>query len=117
MMRPYVQVGSVHTVYHHRPDLDTNETCDLGCKHKVYTHEVKRITVTSIESVFIKALHYVSDGWGNEYTATDAQGRTYKQRDSWDGPSGWVRENSRTVEYFARRPFLTPAKDVYGRLI
>lgn len=109
---------SQFTVYRYRPDLDATLICNLGCKHRVTYHEVKRITLVGNESKWIKGLHYTSDGWGNERIAKDAQGREYRSQDSWDGYSGWMRDG-KASEVFFGRPVLRmdAAFDLLGNTI
>lgn len=106
--------GTVLTVYGRMGTQ--KEMCDLGCKHDVYYYSVKRIHVALVKTgVFIKALHYVRDGYGNEYHAFDAQGRMYWTRDSWDGPLGWQRGDRKV--FFTRPTMGEVKKDMNGRIL
>jgi hypothetical protein len=93
-------------VYHYRSDLDDTLMCDLGCKHRVTYHEVKRLTECPEEAFdeFIKGLNYNSDGIGKVRVARDYQGRRYLSKPTWDGYGPWVCQDS-TDKYGDKKSF------------
>lgn len=93
------------TVYHYRRDLDATRVCDMGCKHSVTFHEVKRLTPAPAEDYqkMVKGLHYTHDGVGTVRVAYDAQGRRYEQMPTWDGPGAWLRQDGKA---FFDRPVI-----------
>ena len=112
------EIGDRVTVYHQvREDV---EVCDHGEKHRVPILMVKKLTITDVRSEFVKALNYVSDGFGDVLYATDAQGRTYRKQPHWDGPraSVWVRATNRYQQHcltFSQYPTHKFSRDAFGR--
>lgn len=106
-----------YTVYHYRPDQARDSVrCNLGCKHTTTVHEVKKITLTRVESVFIKHLHYTHGGIGEAQYAEDYQGRRYRREQSWDGWTAWRREDGK---HYFDRPVIRGdvAFDLFGNII
>lgn len=91
---------SQRIVYHYRRDLGAKRVCDLGCRHRITFHERKRITIVSEHQELIPFLNYDRPALGTVYEATDAQGRTYIGKPSFDSPVSWVRSDGKA--FFSR---------------
>lgn len=83
------------TVYNYRREMDETRICNLGCKHSVTFHERKILRLAGEGTTWIKALNYSSDGYGKFQIAVDAQNRTYQREQTWDGWSGWTRDDGK----------------------
>lgn len=87
-----MRIGQTIKVYHYRPDLSNKAAvCNLGCKHWVTYHEVKRVTITAARKELVPYLAYTQDAVGDVFDAVDAQGRLYTFTPTWDGPGTWRR--------------------------
>jgi hypothetical protein len=112
-------MGRTIKVYHRTNRPKTEETCDLGHKHKVEFYFVKRITIYAVKQELIKGLDYIhGDGIGTVLYARDAQGRQYRSKQGWDWAAGrnWLRG----ITYFSddkpRPGYYTP-RSLDGKLI
>lgn len=109
-----MNVGTVVKVYNEVSS--EKELCSHGDNHIVPTYEVKRLVIVKVEKKLIPHLNYTSDGYGNVYTAMDAQARVYEKSDDWGGPRAtlWRREDNKTFTQYPMKKF---SRDLTGRPI
>jgi len=96
----------------YKSSYDIDETCSLGCKHRVYYYEV-------VEVEFLESANVIVDYGGAPCPSAkmwyaDTGGMIHFRDATWDGP-GWPVDE--TGEAWMPRPYGEVMKDMEGNIL